>query len=410
MNKSLLVSLLTIIAAGLSQAALITTPKQLLISKPAKAIIVDGKLDEWEMVHTPYIVRDDPKNPLNSVSSNDPKNPVKGDADYSGRVQLAWDETYLYVAAEVADDHLVGVKPDSYGNQGPAGWFCDSLMLSIASFRQPMKTNSPYSPNPFFAIRYAPPATAPRGEFLQEPAGVLDKRDMYWKLPEGSKWGSTETDNGYTLEAAIPWKSVNYVARPGERVFIAFLAGDVDPGEALNQIGWAATSEKWGTANDMSNHPVFRLADRNDMLGILTTSSDEIKTTDPWSLRVELDALTADATLEKIRVVDAKGRTVLERRLNVKVPKGMTAIELVEFKAGEIAKPGNYAIEEVASINGRSRTVAVMAAASSATTAAAIQPDEVRHMDPDRTFFTAAAEFTAWNKHHYITKKDGYHT
>jgi hypothetical protein len=338
---------------------LIPTPKQFLIRKPAKPIVVDGKLDEWgDISNTPYVIRDDPKNPLNKVGSNDPWNPLKGDADYCGRVALAWDETYIYVACQVTDDHLVGVKPDSLGNQGPAGWFCDSLMMSIASYRQPMKTNSPYSPNPFLAIRYAPTGPNPRGELLKTPPDVLDKRDMYWKLPAGSQWGTTETPNGYTLEAAIPWKSLNYVARPGERIFIAFLAGDVDPGEALNQIGWAATTEMWGTASDMSSHPVFRLADRDDILGILTTSNDEIRVNEPWSLRVELDALKTDAKLEAVRICDARGRVVLERRVGLNVPKGKTAIALLEFKAGAIPKAGNYTIEEVASAGGKPVVIA----------------------------------------------------
>ncbi|MHB9022820.1 MAG: DOMON domain-containing protein [Armatimonadota bacterium] len=353
------VALLLFLAAGLTQAELITTPRQFLIRKPAKAVVVDGKLAEWgDISRTPFVIRDDPKNPLNKVGSNDPWNPVKGDADYCGRAALAWDDTYLYVACVAMDDHLVGVKPNSLGNEGPAGWFCDSLMMTIASYRQPMKTNSPYSPNPFFAIRYAPTGPNPRGEFLSTPAGVLDKRDMYWKLPDGSKWSSAETADGYTLEAAIPWKSLNYVPRPGERVFIAFLAGDVDPGEALNQIGWAATTEMWGTATDMSSHPVFRLVDRDDALGIMTVSNDEIRTDEPWSLRVELDALSANAILEKVRVLDARGRVVLERKIGLKVPKGMTGIALLEFKSGAIPKPGNYTIEEVAGIGGKSVVIA----------------------------------------------------
>lgn len=352
--------ILLLCAAGLLRAELVPIPPQFLIPLPAKPIVVDGKLDEWgdQLAKTPYVIRDDPANPLNSVSSNSPENPLKGDADYCGHVALAWDATYLYVACQATDDHLVGVKPDSLGNQGPAGWFCDSLMMSIASYRQPMKTNSPYSPNPFLAIRYAVPAVNPRGALLDAPPGVLDARDLYWKLPQGSKWASAETPDGYTLEAAIPWQALNYRPGAGERLFIAFLAGDVDPGEALNQIGWAATTEKWGTATEMSNHPVFRLADGAGALGILTVSSDVISAADPWSLRVELDALAADAVLEKVRIRDAHGKVALERPLHLKVPKGMRVTELLDFPAGALKALGQYTIEEVATINGKTTIIA----------------------------------------------------
>lgn len=351
--------LLLLVAAVLAGAEIIATPPQHLIPRPATPVVVDGALGEWgDFTATPFVVRDDPKNPLNSVSSNDPQNPLKGDADYCGRVKLAWDAAYLYVACVATDDHLVGVKPDALGNQGPAGWFCDSLMMSIASYRQPMKTNSPYSPNPFLAIRYTVPATNARGTLLDAPAGVQDARDTYWKLPPGATWASKETADGYTLEAAIPWTALHYVPGAGERLFIAFLAGDVDPDEALNQIGWAATTEKWGVATEMSNHPIFRLADRADALGILTVSSDTITAADPWSLRVELDALAGDARLDAVRIRDARGKVVLERRLKIAVPKGMTAVALLDFPAGALKALGQYTIEEVATVAGKSVVVA----------------------------------------------------
>ena len=119
-----------------------------------------------------------------------------------------------------------------------------------------------------------------------------------------------------------------------------------------------ATTEKWGTATEMSNHPVFRLSDGAGALGILTTSSDTITATDPWSLRVELDALDADAVLEKVRIRNARGKVVLERRLHEMVPKGLRAIELLDFPAGALKIIGQYTIEEVAGINGRTRVIA----------------------------------------------------
>ena len=92
-------------------ADLVTTPTQYLILKPPKPVVIDGKLDEWDLARSPYTITASGKDPLNDVHSNDATNPVKGDDDLSGRAALAWDEQYLYVAGEMIDDHLVGVKP-----------------------------------------------------------------------------------------------------------------------------------------------------------------------------------------------------------------------------------------------------------------------------------------------------------
>ena len=149
--------------------------------------------------------------------------------------------------------------------------------------------------------RWAP---NPRGTLVPGGAAVLDKRDLYWVLTEHSKWAVTETPQGYNVEAAIPWQDLDFVARPGERLFIAFLAADVDPGEALNQVGWAYKGEP-------KDHPLFRLADREDVLGDVTVSADQTPTNQSFAVRATLDAVTGPAKLEAIRVLNADGGLVV---------------------------------------------------------------------------------------------------
>lgn len=397
---------IVILAAGLAAAdEVVQTPTQHLILKPKKPIVIDGKLDEWNMAASPYVISVTGKNPMSSMHSNEPTNPVKGDSDLSGRAALAWDEKYLYVAGEMVDDHLMGVKPGSLGNQGPPGWGCDSLMISVASFRQPMKTNSPYSPYPFLGLRYAPVGANARGKLVGTDR-TLDKRDLYWILTPNSKWAVTETPKGYDVEAAIPWKDLNFVARPGERLFISFLAADTDPDEALNQVGW-------GFKGAPKEEPLHRLADRSDMMGMLTVSSDEVPTDKPWAVRAELDAIEKPAALASVRVVDGKGRTVLERAINANVPVGKTGIAIREFEAGAIGTPGDYTIEVLGRSAGNAVVLARLPLAITKPVPAPpmIQnlPGEIHHMPPDRVAHNAWNEHrSGWFRHGFVKTKQDY--
>lgn len=397
------------VAASLALADVTKTPLQYLILPPVQPVVVDGKLGEWDLSNTPYTISASGKNPMNKVWSNDPGNPVRGDRDLSGKAALAWDPTWLYIAGQMVDDHLLGVRPDSKLNQGPAGWACDSLMMTIKSFRQPMKTNSPFSPAPFLALRYAPVGPQPRGQLVAAPA-ILDKRDLYWYLPEGSQFGVTETPDGYNVEAAVPWKALEYVPAPGEPLFIAFLAGDMDPGEDLNQVGWATHSEQWGSGTQMNLRPTFRLTDRRDLVGLVTVSDDELAPGRSFLVRLDLDALTGPAKLDKVRIADAGGKTVWERSLNVTVPARHTARELLEVEANKLQKPGRYVVEEIASAGGKSAVIARYAMAvveAQDALSGAVAQGEIHHAPPDRVARSSLGE-RGYYRHNWIKSKADY--
>lgn len=397
---------LMVLAGTKSEAEVINAPQEYLILRPKKQVVIDGRLDEWDVTKTPYIISATSKKPINDVHNNEPTNPVKGDEDLSGRAALAWDEKHLYVAGEMTDDHLLGVKPDSFGNQGPPGWGCDSLMVSIASFRQSMKTNSPFSPTPFLGLRYAPAQPNSRGKLIEGPPGHLDKRDLYWVLTENSKWAVTETPKGYNIEAAIPWKDLEFTPRPGERLFIAFLAADMDPEEALNQVGWAYKGEP-------KDHPVFRLADRAEALGLITVSSDEVSTNRPWAARVELDARKGAAKLDSVRVTEPDGKVVLEQAVGLVVPEGKRGVEVMEFKPGSVSKPGRYVVEAIATAGGSSGVIArvpvKMVEPSPESPMIRNLPGEIRHASPDRVAHNAYAEHReGFYRHGWVKGKEDY--
>jgi len=383
------------------------TPRQYLIHKPRKPIVIDGKLDEWDMAGTPYIISPTSDDPLNGFRTSAPTNPLKGDEDLSGRAALAWDEEYLYVAGQMRDDHLMGVKPDSAGNQGPRGWECDSLMVAVASFRQPMKSNSPYSPTPFLGLRYAPKGPDPRGRLVDVRPRDLDKKGMYWILTPGSKWGVAETPTGYNVEAAIPWKDLEFTPRPGERLFVAFLAADVDPEEPLNQLGWGYTGVP-------KEHPVFRLADREDIAGILTVSADEVPTDQSWAVRWELDALSKAARMVELRVVGQDGEVVARKKVGFDVPVGKTGSAVVEFGAGVVPGAGAYMVEALASAAGGAATVVARVPVRMVEPGARLPvvqnaPGQIAHMPPERVAHHAWDEHSrGFYRHGFVKSKQDY--
>ena len=387
--------------AGLSLAGPVAkTPAQYAIPRPKTPIVIDGKLGEWDMAHTPHVLSGKGKDPLSKVVTDDPTHPLAGDADFSARVALAWDETYLYVAAAVADDHLRGIRPASHGNQGPPGWGCDSVMVSIASFRQPMKSNSPFHPMPLLGLRYAPTGPKPRGKLVGGKA-VLDKRGPYWVLTRGSKWKVAETANGYSVEAAVPWKDLNYVARPGERLFISFLGADNDPGQGLVQLGW-------GFVDDAKAAPLFRLADRPDLLAVVTCALDEVPTDAPCIVRTELDALVGTATLDGVRVVDGTGKTVWQGKASMAVPQGMTGTDLREIPAGAVPKPGRYTVEALVKGAAVARVPIRVVEPVPEPPLVKNLPGEIHHMGPDRIAHNAYDENRRFFKHGFVKGKKDY--
>jgi len=401
----LLLTVMLAVPLAAEAAEVVDSPKEYLIPR-VERIVIDGKLADWAATVPQYAISPESKDAMISRHIGDPTNPPKGDADVSGKVALAWDEKHLYVAASMVDDHLMGIKPGSHGNQGPAGWFCDSVMIAVASYRQHMKTNSPYQRTPLIGLRYAPAGPKSRGQLIKATEAVLNKRTLYWVLTRNAKMALVETAKGYDVEAAIPWADLGFVARPGERLFIAFLVPDVDPGEALNQVGW-------GYDGDPKQQPAFRLADGDGLTGMLTVSADEVALNRDWGVRAELDARKRVATLESVRVMDAAGKEVTSEAIRLDVPTGKTGRAVVDFKAGLVAKPGVYTVEALAKVGGRTAVIARhplrIVEAEAAPPMIKNPPGEVHHMSPERVYHHANSQHRRkWYRYNFVKGKEGY--
>jgi hypothetical protein len=144
----------------------------------------------------------------------------KGDADLSGSLVLGWDPANLYVAARVRDSIL------SQSFSGEAMWQGDHLLVLLDVPRQEGVRDK----GKIIQIGISP------GNF--KPGG-LPPEVFQWTPKRasvaGARVGAQKADNGYQIEAAIPWKSlgVDQVAR-GMRIGYDVGFSDSDQiGEAI---------------------------------------------------------------------------------------------------------------------------------------------------------------------------------
>ncbi|MBT3376818.1 MAG: hypothetical protein HN742_09800 [Lentisphaerae bacterium] len=392
---------ITTLATGLELG-----PSPWEVPVPFASRTIDGDLADWGLPQAALATIDPEKagkDPTISLHLNDPANAFKGAADLSAHVAVTWDDQNLYIAGIVRDDDLRGIKPDTPHNVGPSGWACDSVMFRIHSFRQPLKTNSPFTPTPFMALRYEKPADG-RGNLVNNAKGQLEKTTTYWKLPEGSILASRETTDGYHVEAAVPWASLAFRPQAGEPLFCGFLLADIDEGEKLNQLGRWFSGETKATAT-------FRLVRRPEATGTLSLSSRRPESGRRWSVSWQIDARTADVTA---RALVVKGSDGGEQRfpINVSVPKGQTAKDVVVVDKVSL-EIGPAEVRLVAAIGQESVPLCseALEVAPGRPPAPLVSnpPGELHHHRPDRVAHSAYEDHRRGIvRHDFVTDRSGY--
>lgn len=191
-----------------------------LVPPAGKPIQVDGRLDEWQMDQAPIRI-DASIVPQRGWAAPGPES----DADCSGRVALAWDDQFLYLAALIRDD-----EKKIKGEQDPwdTPFAMDSLVVTVATPKWLVEGARSTGPTPLqvmFGLSYAPPGMAPR------------------PLGRESRYVVGETRDGYTLEAALSVAALGWSpAALGDRFPFALILVDVDPskpgGKQFDQYGW----------------------------------------------------------------------------------------------------------------------------------------------------------------------------
>jgi eukaryotic-like serine/threonine-protein kinase len=201
----------------------------------AQPPVIDGLLDDWPNVApalSAYRVYADPS--------------WDGRDDLTAMWRLGWDADHFYLAVEVIDDIHVQTQT---GNQTYRG---DSVEIQVDADRDG-DWGPGLSPDDF-QISFSP------GNFADLPPeafrfqGTENQRIV--NAPGHSiRVQARRTADGYTLEAAVPWRDLNVTPRAGLVLGIALNANDNDtPGTAVQEVLMShvatrafANPTTWGT-------------------------------------------------------------------------------------------------------------------------------------------------------------------
>ncbi|HHT14425.1 MAG: sugar-binding protein [Christensenellales bacterium] len=255
MIRSLLVLVLaTCMLVGVSFAETTETDQPTATAHKAVDIVLDGKLDEWNL-NDPIIIND----PTQLVRDHHFWN---GPDDLSAKVYIAWDETYFYIGADVTEDSVFGaiemLPMDGMDNF--------QLYLSTNPADDPSRTE--YATNDFKVFLIMD------GEYwdtaIDRSMVPKDNRQRFISkgmdggenVLEGYEVAATQTTTGFIYEAKIPWACFSnknipvYTPAVGDTVNFNFLITDISypcPGtEYIPQIAWSGTAaidtnpSQWG--------------------------------------------------------------------------------------------------------------------------------------------------------------------
>lgn len=197
--------------------------------KPDPPPVPDGDRREWDTLPGALAVGDQ------NVTWG--RAQYAGAEDLSGTVMLCYDANYLYLMAEVVDDKIV--------TAGGKGMFtADHVELTFAPHWRPGAKGP--MPEDWRIIGFSPGSVEASGDPLSdlEPEAFLI-------APPGIDWsgidvGATMTEDGYILEARIPWRvlGVKLPVKPGMSFGVDVHLSDSDKGHvqesmtSLNPVPW----------------------------------------------------------------------------------------------------------------------------------------------------------------------------
>jgi len=172
--------------------------------------------------------------------------------NFSAFVSLAWDDSYLYLLAEVTDDSIY------QDNTGPL-WRNDGLELFLATGK---------GSNQIIQYLVAPPLTDefPTVRVEKMNIGQPDRSNLIPDLLVESKIN----DRGYTVEMGIPFSSLEINPAKGDTIAFNFYIGDSDGPRKHNKYSWHYNDNTY-LNHDALYHVV--LSGRGTQGNILTRAS-----------------------------------------------------------------------------------------------------------------------------------------
>ena len=199
------VSASVLFALAISAGAAAELPKRYEARKAAAPIRIDGKLDDaaWQ-----------------SAAWTDDFVDIEGDRKpkprFRTRAKIAWDDTYLYFAAELAEPHVWGTL-----TQHDSVIFRDN---DFEVFLDPDGDTLEYYEFEMNALNTG------WDLFLNKPYRFGGKADNKWEIPglktavhiDGTLNDSRDTDRGWSLEIAMPWSALGQHPHAGKEWRINF--------------------------------------------------------------------------------------------------------------------------------------------------------------------------------------------
>ena len=176
-------------------------------------LTIDGVFDDWEIER--YGVGSIVAGAVN----------WNGEADLSARVMWSWDENNLYLAARVKDDVYV---QNASGDQIYKGDSLEIFMdtnVSTDFYRQALDADD-------YQLGISPGSSQPGNSpeaYLWYPQAEAGTRQKV-------KVGAMPVEDGYRIEASIPWNIFGVNPKSGQHLGFAFSVSDNDkPGDRVQQ-------------------------------------------------------------------------------------------------------------------------------------------------------------------------------
>lgn len=194
----------------------------------SSAPVIDGNLGEW--TSTKYNAKD-------AVYGADK---IKGEADLSATFMVGWDNSYLYIAAQVVDDHYV------QGAKGENLYKGDSLeILFDADLNADYYVNSLSRDDHQVGIS---PGSSP---------GSNMEAYLWYPRAKESKLNSVSiaakpASDGYIVEVAIPWSVFGITPGTGQVYGFAFSVSDNDQAGAAIQESMVSNTATRGLTRPMT--------------------------------------------------------------------------------------------------------------------------------------------------------------